>query len=869
MSVRTAPRVRATITLVAVAAVTLVFAVDGSAVESTHILVGVTAEEAFNVSTGGELVEAGPFVSDSLGVLGFAFEDPGQPVGTLTVGVAPAGEPVPLVIAGISAAATESTAVIEWTTDRPATAVVEYGPTVEYGTVEERPSPLQTSHSITLTDLEPSTLYHFRVAGTDSAGVPATSGDETFTTSDPPPLQVVDAEVADGDSTWARLVWTTNRPATSWVEFGTSEAYGSQTQIDGSYVTSHDVVVDGLSPGVVYHFRALSGDAFADTAASGDLVFETPLPPPPPLTVTDVTVTAVDTTTATITWTTNRASDSAVEYGETDTYGSSTDVDPAPVTQHQMTLIGLEPGTLYHFRVRSSDGVDVVHSDDGVFETDLTPLAIAGVSVGNVGTSWAVISWTTTRPATSVVEYGPTDSYGDTASVAGLDTAHEVTLEGLDDETLYHFRVRSADAYESVAVSPDSTFETMSTGPMGPPIITDVSSEPLSATSVAVTWSTDRPATSQVLYGAGDSLDCATPVLPELVTEHRVVVGPVVPRLEYTFMVRSACGADTSSCDSHAFETSAPAYGLVKSMGPRIVSSGTALTTESTSLVRWTIDRPCTTWIEWGADTSYGQTCPGEPAWRVPRYVYEASLSSLESLTVYHYRIVAVGAHGDTTYSDDCCFRTEAPLDEPGDPDDPDDPELPDTEPPPAPAGVAARTVARDVVVEWEDTGADDLWGYQVYRARAGDEARGVRINHGLVTSPRYVDRSVAEGTYWYTVTAVDTAGNESELSEPAEVDFSLSSEHQLLLEAYPNPTRGRVSFSFVAPPGSEPATLSVYSVDGRLVRSIAASGGASGETRLVWDGLDGRGAPVGSGIYLCRLRAGGIEARRKVTVLH
>lgn len=50
---------------------------------------------------------------------------------------------------------------------------------------------------------------------------------------------------------------------------------------------------------------------------------------------------------------------------------------------------------------------------------------------------------------------------------------------------------------------------------------------------------------------------------------------------------------------------------------------------------------------------------------------------------------------------------------------------------------------------------------------------------------------------------------------------------------------------------------LVIYSLQGRLVRTLTR-GRSAGNTRVVpWDGRDERGIPVPSGIYLCRLTSG------------
>jgi len=77
-----------------------------------------------------------------------------------------------------------STATIFWTTYVPATTQIFYGTTVGYGkqTLVVDPNGA-TAHSMTLTQLSPATLYHFRVKSVDLLGNVAEMRDLTFTTS--------------------------------------------------------------------------------------------------------------------------------------------------------------------------------------------------------------------------------------------------------------------------------------------------------------------------------------------------------------------------------------------------------------------------------------------------------------------------------------------------------------------------------------------------------------------------------------------------------------------------------------------------------------------------------------------------------------
>jgi fibronectin type 3 domain-containing protein len=87
---------------------------------------------------------------------------------------------------------------------------------------------------------------------------------------------------------------------------------------------------------------------------------------------------------------------------------------------------------------------------------------------------------------------------------------------------------------------------------------------------------------------------------------------------------------------------------------------------------------------------------------------------------------------------------------------------------PAAPTGVAA--LARDGALEvsWSPSSEPDLAGYRVYRATAGGTPeRLAEVGPG---ESAFRDTTAPSGApHFYTVTAVDAAGNESPPSTPAE----------------------------------------------------------------------------------------------------
>jgi len=102
-----------------------------------------------------------------------------------------------------------------------------------------------------------------------------------------------------------------------------------------------------------------------------------------------------------------------------------------------------------------------------------------------------------------------------------------------------------------------------------------------------------------------------------------------------------------------------------------------------------------------------------------------------------------------------------------------------DTFPPATPQGLVAAVLAGSapgtliVELSWSINLETDLAGYRVYRSEQ-EGIRGRLVNPDLLPTPAVRDTSVEPGhRYWYTVTAVDRAGNESPPGAPAVVEVT------------------------------------------------------------------------------------------------
>ncbi|MEK6584533.1 MAG: fibronectin type III domain-containing protein, partial [Nitrospirota bacterium] len=93
-------------------------------------------------------------------------------------------------------------------------------------------------------------------------------------------------------TTGVTITWTTNEASSSKIEYGTTQTYGSQSNVDNTLVTTHTVVLSGLTPNTIYYFRVISSDQAGNQGISAGSNFTTQKVPQPdtPTAIQDLTV---------------------------------------------------------------------------------------------------------------------------------------------------------------------------------------------------------------------------------------------------------------------------------------------------------------------------------------------------------------------------------------------------------------------------------------------------------------------------------------------------------------------------------------------------------------------------------------------------
>lgn len=107
-----------------------------------------------------------------------------------------------------------------------------------------------------------------------------------------------------------------------------------------------------------------------------------------------------------------------------------------------------------------------------------------------------------------------------------------------------------------------------------------------------------------------------------------------------------------------------------------------------------------------------------------------------------------------------------------------------------------------------------------------------------------------------------------------AALDFTLSDtsvaelpSSYRLVGNFPNPFNPKTSIAFDLPE-AQFVSLSVFSADGRLIRTLVDRRMDAGHQVVTWAGRDANGAPVASGIYFARIEAGPLAATHKMLLM-
>ncbi|MDD5688424.1 MAG: carbohydrate-binding protein [Elusimicrobia bacterium] len=206
---------------------------------------------------------------------------------------------------------------------------------------------------------------------------------------------------------------------------------------------------------------------------------------------------------------------------------------------------------------------------------DTTPPVVSAVIPTNITGSGTVITWTTNEPANSQVQYGTILPYSNTTTLSdtsGVYT-HSVTLSGLTENTVYHYRMVSVDMNGNTTTTGDYSFTTISNDP-NPPVISDVRAG-VKLNNAVLTWTTDENSDSQVAYGTTTALGTLTTLDTNMNRLHSVPINGLLKNKTYYYKVYSR---DTSSNLAESAQYSFKTYNIKHRIYTYYYDDGTTTT---------------------------------------------------------------------------------------------------------------------------------------------------------------------------------------------------------------------------------------------------------------------------------------------------
>jgi hypothetical protein len=445
---------------------------------------------------------------------------------------------------------------------------------------------------------------------------------------------------------------------------------------------------------------------------------------------------------AILSWSPNTESDVAgyrVHYGTTSGL-YPTVIDVGLVTAY--TVSGLGPGT-YYFALTAynlAGAESGFSSERSKVVADTQPPGISSVAAGGITSNTAIVTWTTTEPATSFVEYGATTTYGqrstENPTLAG---SHQHQLTGLLASTLYHYRVSSRDSSGNVAVSADRTFTTLAATDTTAPTISAVAAGSVTSSGATITWTTNEAATTQVQYGTTTAYNATTALNSTLLTAHSQSLTGLAAATTYNFRVLSRDAAGNLATSGNFTVRTLAA---VDTTPPTISAVAAGSMTSSGATITWTTNEAATTQVQYGTTTAYGATTALNSTLLT---AHSQALTGLAAATTYNYRVLSRDAAGNLATSANFTLRTLAAA---------------DTTPPTISAVAAGSVTSNGATITWTTNEAATT---QVQYGTTTAYGATTSLNSALVTIHSQVLSGLSAGvTYHYRVISRDAAGNTS-----------------------------------------------------------------------------------------------------------
>lgn len=439
----------------------------------------------------------------------------------------------------------------------------------------------------------------------------AMSADDT----DPPTISEV--QVLGTGATSTTILWKTNEKADSLINYGLDKNYGV-VRSPGADKTTHSLNVENLLPNTVYYFRITSSDKSGNQGISNDYMFLTEKQGDEEVETADKTKKPgegeADSQGKGKSEGEANQEGAGKGEGEQGAEGQGKSEGEAGIEgqgsgQTCGSVMELTGQAAVDQIIKQLENIKDIQSLEKISEmikelsiqVSISPFKIEGSpEIIEVGTDYVTIGWYTSLDANSIVALASESNYNSGAQdpYAWKEgepdeylTKHEITVNGLQPATTYHYQVQSRTKLGAYAASDDRTFQTKSILPE----IYNINIEKLEEESATLVWYTNVPCSSIVEYINLENNDTRSEGNPNFVTRHSVRLSNLKFDTTYaaTIRVENEYGEKNSSAPI--------TFTTIKDELPPVISK---VATESTiypgadtkiqTIINWETDEPST-----------------------------------------------------------------------------------------------------------------------------------------------------------------------------------------------------------------------------------------------------------------------------------
>jgi large repetitive protein len=519
-----------------------------------------------------------------------------------------------------------------------------------------------TDTSYSLSSLQNSTKYYWRVNASNAGGTSSYSNIFDFTTiiaAPNAPVLTSPLNAALNQATSLNLIWSSVVGASSYrVQVSTSSNFSSLL-IDDSTITGTSKNVSNLENSTQYYWRVCASNIGGTSAYSSVFSFTTIIAVPAvPTLLSPVNNSANQATELTLSWNAVAGASTYRVQVSTDVNFSILVMDDATISGTSKNITGLLNSTQYYWRVNATNlggtsGYSNVWSFTTIIAAPSVPLLTAP-SNGAVNQATSLtLSWGSVTGASSYrVQVATDNSFNNLV----VDDANVVLtskqISGLSNSTQYFWRVSASNLGGTSSYSTGWSFNTIIAVPSAPTLASPANNAVNQSTSLTLSWNAVAGASSYAVQVASDAAFNNLFVNDLNVTGTTRSVSGLLNNTTYYWRVSATNINGTSTYSTiFSFTTIVPIAGVPVLQYP----SNNALNQPLSLTLLWdAVSGVASYRVQLATDAAFANLVVNDST----VITNSKAVSGLLNNTQYYWRVNAKNAGGTSVYSSTFIFTT-------------------------------------------------------------------------------------------------------------------------------------------------------------------------------------------------------------------